>query len=318
MAQVSSTTLLNRLRYKHLLLIKLLDERRSLHQVAQAMSISQPAASRMLREIETSFDSQLFVREATGVAPTQLGTILVQFAHNALTRLDRCSEDLQRYRSGDSGVLAVGAIMGSAPNLVARAVIELKQIRPLLRIRLMGETSDQVLNLLSRSQIDMAIARFSSALQHNEFHFESLGNERLAAVVRHDHILTNQTAPVLADLLEEWSWVIQPVETPARQALEKELEHRGLVSPRDIVECGSIFAALQLVKQSNAILVMAETVVSDYLEIGTVTKLPISLGEVMAPFGIVTRRGEIPTEAGRQFISLLRGSSDDVFGQRYS
>ncbi|MES1935872.1 LysR family transcriptional regulator [Salinisphaera hydrothermalis] len=306
MALVSRTTLLNRLRYKHLLLIRLLDERRNLHRVAEAMNISQPAATRMLREIETTFDSQLFTRDAKGVTPTRLGSVLIQFAHNALTRLDRCAEELQRYRSGDGGELAIGAIMGAAPDLVAEAVIEMKQDRPLLRIRLMGETSDQLLDLLSRSQIDMAIARFSSALQHNEFDFEPLGNERMIAVVRRDHALVNAPTPPLADLLEDWPWLLQPVETPARQALEKELEQRGLVSPRDVVECGSIFAALQLVKRSDAILVMAESVVRDYLEFGVLTALPVSLGEALAPFGILTRRGERLSEAGHQFAAVVR------------
>lgn len=306
MALVSRTTLLNRLRYKHLLLIRLLDERRNLHRVAEAMNISQPAATRMLREIETTFDSQLFTRDAKGVTPTRLGSVLIQFAHNALTRLDRCAEELQRYRSGDGGELAIGAIMGAAPDLVAQAVIEMKQDRPLLRIRLMGETSDQLLDLLSRSQIDMAIARFSSALQHNEFDFEPLGNERIVAVVRHDHALAADPAPQLTDLLEDWPWLLQPVETPARQALEKELEQRGLVSPRDVVECGSIFAALQLIKRSDAILVMAESVVRDYLDFGVLKALPISLGEALAPFGLLTRRGERQSEAGRQFAAIVQ------------
>ncbi|RJS93845.1 LysR family transcriptional regulator [Salinisphaera sp. Q1T1-3] len=292
-------------------MIRLLDERRNLHRVAEAMNMSQPAATRMLREIETTFDSTLFTREARGVVPTGLGEVLIGFARNALTRLDRCAGELQRYRDGDGGELVVGAIMGAAPDLVARAVIDMKRQRPLLRIRLMGETSDQLLDLLARSRIDMAIGRYAAALQHNEFDFEPLANERMIVVVRHDHALAGTSRLDLARLLEDWPWLVQPMATPARQAFEKELERRGLVSPRDTIECGSIFAALQLVRRGDGILVMSESVVRDYLDMGLIVRLPVQLDEVMAPFGILTRRGEALSTSARQFAELVRTIAAD-------
>lgn len=301
-----SSDLLNRLRYKHLLLIRLLDEHRNLHRVAEAMHMSQPAATRMLREIEILFDSRLFSRQARGVAPTPLGQLLADFAHNALTRLDRCAEELRRYRDGNRGELVIGAIMGAAPDLVARSITDLKRQRPLLRIRLMGETSDQLVELLAHSRIDMAIARYASALEHNAFEFEPLANERMIAVVRREHPLAGEAALDLARLLEDWPWLVQPVTTPARQAFEKDLERRGFVSPRDIVECGSIFAALQLVQRSDAILVMSEAVVRDHLHMGAITVLPIRFDQAMTPFGILTRRGERISEAAQEFAALVR------------
>ncbi len=260
--------LLNRLRYKHLLLIALLDEHRNLHQVARVLNMSQPAATRMLREIEATFECRLFERTTRGVQPTRLGEVLIEFAHGALNRLNRCAESLHRHQLGDQGQLVLGAIMGAAPDLVAEAVIEMKRQRPLLQVRLLGETSDQLVELLAQNKIDIAIARYVTALQHNQFDFESLGNETMLAVVRHDHPLADEATLSLATLLEAWPWILQPLESPARQVLEKEFELAGLMSPRDIIECGSIFAALQLVKRSDGVLVMPESVLRDYLAIG--------------------------------------------------
>ncbi|MFC0337881.1 DNA-binding transcriptional regulator, LysR family [Kushneria avicenniae] len=298
--------LLNRLRYKHLRLMALLDEQRNLHRVAVILNMSQPAATRMLHDIENIFACTLFERTPRGVQPTDTGEVLIEFAHGALNRLDRCATSLQRHQLGDQGQLAIGAVMGAAPDLVAEAVIELKRQRPLLQVRLLGETSDQLVELLTQNRIDMAIARHVTALQHNLFDFEPLGNERMLAVVRQGHPLAGAGKVALAETLEQWPWILQPIESPARQALEKEFEMAGLMSPRDIIECGSIFAALQLVRCSDSILVMAESVLRDYLHTGMIIPLPLSLGRTLPPYGIMTRREEPLSEPMQQLCAHLR------------
>lgn len=302
--------LLSRLRYKHLLLVATLGRLRNLHQTSAAMHMSQPAATRMLSEIEKVFGSRLFERAARGMTPTAVGEMLIEFADNALTRLDRCAEEIQRYQLGGRGQLTVGTIMGAAPDLVAQAVIQMKRERPMLQIRLMGETSDQLVELLEEGKIDIAIARYATSLQHNQFDFEPLGDETLVTAVRRDHPLCrHESLPPLSQLLEEWPWLLQPMATPARQALEKEFETAGLVSPRDIIECGSIFAALQLVQQSDCLMVMSETVLRDHLDAGLITTLPLSLGRALTPFGILTRKDTFYGEPISGFCEILRRSA---------
>jgi LysR substrate binding domain. len=73
--------------------------------------------------------------------------------------------------------LTVGAIMGAAPDLLAMAVAALKTESPLLNVRILGETSDQVVQLLHRREVDLALGRLTSPLQHNDFSFEPLARE---------------------------------------------------------------------------------------------------------------------------------------------
>ena len=44
----------------------------------------------------------------------------------------------------------------------------------LLAVRILGETSDQLLDLLQRRELDLAVGRFSAPMQHNRFDFEPL------------------------------------------------------------------------------------------------------------------------------------------------
>ncbi len=94
--------------------------------------------------------------------------------------------------------MTVGAIMGAAPDLLAMAVAALKTERPLLNVRILGETSDQVVQLLHRREVDLALGRLTNPLQHNDFSFEPLARETLLLVVRTAHPLAQRSVHHLA------------------------------------------------------------------------------------------------------------------------
>jgi len=60
--------LIFRLRFRHLELIQSLGATGSLHKTARSMNLSQPAISKALVEIESSFGFHLFERSPAGVA----------------------------------------------------------------------------------------------------------------------------------------------------------------------------------------------------------------------------------------------------------
>jgi DNA-binding transcriptional LysR family regulator len=178
-----SRSLLNRLRYKHLHMLVTLSTSQNLHRASQSLNMSQPAATRMLHEIEDMFGCDLFERLPRGMRPTALGQELIHFAESALSGLDRCAEDLMARQQGGYGYLSIGTIMGAAPDLVMDSIAEIKSLNPQLRIRIMGDTSDQVIQLLEQGRIDLAIARRNAATDSEHYVFEQLGNERLLVVV---------------------------------------------------------------------------------------------------------------------------------------
>ncbi len=119
--------------------------------------------------------------------PTALGQELIRFAELALCGLDRCAEDLLARQQGGYGYLSIGTIMGAAPDLVMDSIARIKALNPQLRIRIMGDTSDQVIQLLEQGRIDLAIARRNAATDSEHYAFEQLGNERLLVVVHAGH-----------------------------------------------------------------------------------------------------------------------------------
>lgn len=299
-------SLLNRLRYKHLHMLAVLGSSQNLHRASLTLSMSQPAATRMLREIEDMFGCHLFERLPRGMRPTALGRQLVKFAEASLNGLDRCAEDLALRQKGGYGYLSIGTIMGAAPDLVMTTVARVKAENPQLRLRVMGDTSDQLLKLLEQRRIDLAIARRNYVSGEDPYVFEELGNERLVLVVRSGHPLARRRKMLWAELVNDWPWILQPTSSPARIALDQHLDHLSLPVPSDITECSSVYSMQQLIQLTDAIMLLSESALKDYLRMGLVKALPIRLDIPMAPFGILTRAHEAPTQEQKHFIDLLR------------
>ena len=307
--------LINRLRLKHWALLAALAETRTLHEAATRISVTQPSATKMLADIELAFQFPLFERHSRGLRPTPLGEEVVAYARQSQASLARFIEGLEVKRRGGHGQLVIGAIMGAAPDLVARAVAQIKQQRPLLNIRMVGETSDQISTLLERHDIELAVGRFASLLQHNLFDFTPLSNEVMQAVVRRGHALVRHKKPQLATLMD-LPWVLQPVTSPARQLLEEEFAKARLSTPPNVVECASVFATLQLLQTSDAVAVLPESVVRDHVKAGLLRVLPITIGSDLKGFGVLTRKGEALSEIAATFVALLHQFAEPVTAPR--
>ena len=303
---ISTQHLLSRLRFKQLALLAALGDHGNLHRAAEAVHVAQPSATKMIHDLESIFGFALFERLPRGMQPTELGAEVLAFANRLIVDLDRFAQDLDNKRQGGYGQLIVGAIMGAAPDVVAHAVAELKRSRPRLVVKLLGETSDEILSLLAQRKIDLAVGRYSNILQHNDLDYEVLGNEILCIVARQDHPLS-QVRNLKLRSLSDAAWILQPLTSPARQIMEQEFGEAGLMTPTDVVECRSIFATLQLVQTSDAITVLPESVVRDHLGARLLVRLPLAVGKNLPGFGILTRRGEPVSSAATGFMEILRG-----------
>lgn len=102
-----------------------------------------------------------------------------------------------------------------------------------------------------------------------------------------------------------WSagpWILQPITSPARGLFEDELARASLTTPADIVECASIFATLQLLQNGEAVAMLPESVVRDYLR----AQLLIEIGKSLSGCGLLRRKFETLSEPAEYFIALLR------------
>lgn len=306
MDPLSSAGLLGWLRFKHLVLLTTLDRSRNLHAAARAMHLSQPAASKMLRDLEGFFGFALFERLPRAMLPTELGEPVIRHAWRLLNEADRLVSDINDLRAGGYGRLLIGAIAAAAPEILPAAIARLKRERPRLSVHLQEQTSDRLLVELEYKRLDLVIGRLTHVSQHNQFDFEPLRDEPLRVVVRRDHPLTRGVAVPSLATLARWPWILHPLTSPMRGVFETALAAEGVTSPDNVVETTSIQTTLQLLLDSDMLAVLPRSVLRRPLESGQYVLLERIIGKPLDYYGIITRRDETLPSTARALIEHLR------------
>jgi DNA-binding transcriptional LysR family regulator len=91
------------LKLRHLQLLFALDQFRHLGRAAEFLSLTQPAVSKSLAEIERMIGLDLFVRSSRGTETTAYGATVVRFARSVLADFARTRDEIAAVASGSAG-----------------------------------------------------------------------------------------------------------------------------------------------------------------------------------------------------------------------
>lgn len=302
---LSDSALLMRLRTRQLLLLEALGRERNLGRAAAALGMSQPAATRLLQQAEDTVGVPLFKRLARGMEPTPSGEVLVRYARQSLVDFRFARQQLAALRSGLHGVLRVGTVAGALPQLLAPALAEYKRAHPRVAVSLVVETSDVMLGLLEKGDVDLVLGRPTTRHDEEELEVQPLLAEPQVAVGRAEHPLLAKEGLVLADLVR-WPWVLQPPGSPQRAPFEAALRDAGLHARLDITESASTVAATVLLEASDMLAIMPASLAAHYARLGVLQVLPIELPLQVPPIHLVLRRHRELPPAAVAFVETLR------------
>jgi len=301
--------LLSRLRMRQLQLLIALDDRRSLHKAASALSMTQSAASKALRELETMLDAPLFERSKSGMVPNQFGHCVIRYARLLAKDLTSLCEDVAEIRSGRGSRLAIGTIMGAIPDIVVPAVNSLQASQPNLSIEVVEDTSTRMLARLDEGQLDLVIGRAAVSSDPSKYRYRALGTEPVSVVVGSAHPAMRKKKLELADLAGH-RWITYPLHMPLHALLERELTRGGLSMPVNTISTASTFVTVTLLNDNDDLVSILPTDIARLFERhGMLRILPITLQSQSQSFGIVTREGSVQSPAATQFIHLVEANA---------
>ena len=302
-----------RLKTRQLLLLVALDEEGNIHRAADALSMSQPAASKLLRELEEMLDAPLFERMPRGMRPTLYGEVMIRHARSVVGSLDQAREEVLALKSGQLGRVAVGTITSPAVSLLPAAIAQVKQQHPGLSVSVEIDSSNVLLESLAQDKLDLVIVRLS--VEHDKLHFryEPLAEEQALAVARSGHPLLAAPSLTLADVVDA-SWVVPPAQSVLRHRFELMFQRQSLAPPSNVVESAELLFVTSLLSQSAMLAVLAAEVAHYYAAHGLLSILPLDMPLRMDDFGIITRTGQLLSPASTQVVRALKQVAGELYG----
>jgi DNA-binding transcriptional LysR family regulator len=297
-----------RLRTRHLLLLTSIGEEGNIHKAAELLDMSQPAASRLLSDLEEIIGSQLFDRLPRGVRANWYGRAMIRHARIALASLSEAADEIELLKAGQTGQVNIGAISGPAISFIPRAIAAVVKEYPLVRVHLSVDSSDHLLEALQAGSIEMMVGRLLERHDASKFEYRRLADEPVCAIVRRNHPLLDRGEIRMNDLANA-AWIVPPVGSILRHRFDLMFRNAGHHSPQQIIEATSPMVITRMLEETDHLAVIARDVADYYSACELVSILPVTLSCDMDSFGIITRRNWLLSPAACELCDAIEGAA---------
>ncbi|OJF94377.1 LysR family transcriptional regulator [Pararhizobium antarcticum] len=301
------------LKISHLRLILAIEDHGQISAAADSLSISQPAASRMLGEIESILKAPLCARIARGVELTQYGKALARRARTIFLELRETAREINELKTGSGGSVSLGSVTGPALNLAVPAIRQVSTAYPGIEINIQIENSTVLVRELLAARHDFVIGRIPDDINPRLFNLVEIGAEDVCLIVREGHPLLDKDVIVPGDL-PGYDWVFQPQGTLLRRAVEDSFLSAGVPLPSTIINTSSIILTISIVCNTNAVAPVARDVANlisgNGSQAGQIRVLPTTFDIQIRPYSLITAKGRaLPPSAKLLYDLILKQST---------
>ncbi|MFO1326675.1 MAG: LysR substrate-binding domain-containing protein [Rubrivivax sp.] len=157
---------------------------------ADLMRVTQPAVSRLLRDLQHALGLTLFDRRGTRLVPTSEAIALYDEVQRSFVGLDRIAAVAQALGSSRTGTLRVAGLPALANGFLPRFAARFLHERPGLHLELHGLVSHLVLDWVAAGQCDVGFA--AAPVEHAGVVTDKMPPVRLVAIVPAGHRLARK------------------------------------------------------------------------------------------------------------------------------
>lgn len=277
---------------------------------ADRLSLTQPAVSRTLADLETILNARLMERTRSGITLTAEGETFLRYASSSLSALDQGIQQVARSRRDGRQSVNVGVLPNVAAGVLPCAIRLFKAKQRDVLVRIVTGTNHALTQALRQGEIDFMVGRLASPEDMSGLRFEPLFQEDLVAVVRRDHPLFGKSDPIeIAALLNAHTVLLPAPGTIIREDAEQLLLSIGGSELADVVETRSVEFGRAYVAQTTAIWITPRGTVALDIDSGSLMTLPLDTNTTKGAVGITTRQGMRLSSLAHKLAAIIRQSA---------
>lgn len=217
-------------------------------------NVSQPTLSAQVKKLEERLGTPLFERTNKRVMLTVFGVKVIESARRILSEWDLITETAETARDPFSGRYRLAAFPTLACYLFPGLVPRIKELLPATRLVLVEEKSDILLERLRQGKLDAAF--LALPLPHEEFHIQSLFEDKFFVAASPGHVLAKQKSVDARTLTQHELLLLEEGHCLRDQALEI-CELMGVADDTDI-RATSLETLRNMVRADSGVTLMPE------------------------------------------------------------
>lgn len=290
---------------RHLEQLAVIIEAETLQDAADIIGTSQPALSRMIKNLEARIGLPLFERDTKPHKATRIGLELADQGRAIRSAQRRARECVDFISKGNSGVLKLGVPPFLCRRLVSEAVAEFVAERSIAHIELVPDYFAGLHERLVQNVIDVIIAP-SKHVEHRTARLllEPLFEDTNVVIGRAGHPLFRK-ARISSRDLEAVTWIGHSDSSVLRYDMETALKLLGVGHMHLAFQSGSADAIIEVLRKTDCLTILPRYAIrsdgSDGLETG-----PIDLPNALQTVCMITLADRGESELTTDFKAHLR------------
>ena len=257
---------------KYISLIKVA-ELGSFTRAAEALSLSQPAVTQHIKQLEDTFEISLFTRSRGNLQLTKEGEVVVKYAKRMAAMENNLAQELrnekERIRS-----LNVGITHTAESSVIIEALAGYVSRIDSLNLKILTGTTESLSRMLNNYELDFAFVEKENP--SDSLMYTALGTDKIVLAVAPEHPLAKHDMITIPELMQE-RLILRLPDSNTRNLFVSSLESQNL-SLDDfnvVIEIDSVATIKDLIRRNFGVSVMAKSACMDEYLKGKLALLPI-------------------------------------------
>ncbi|WP_127585789.1 LysR family transcriptional regulator [Paenibacillus koleovorans] len=231
----------------HLKIFATIVEHKSLNKAAQSLTISQPALSRKINQLEEELGVLLFERKGKRLELTRIGQICYETALEMRKLEERLLRTISEYHTPGKSSIKIGASLTTLQSTLPELIALYTKDYPETDISAVTGKTHEIVSLVKDKKVDLGLV--ASTIDQPELHSVSLFEDHLCLVLPAHHPWSGQSGIEIGDL-QHLPMILFSKGTWYRILMD-ELFLRYSVAPDVKMEIDSFEAIIRLVSTCN-------------------------------------------------------------------
>lgn len=274
---------------------------RSMGKAAVALSVSQPAISKVISDMERGLGVRLLDRNPRGVEPTIFARVLLDRSLLAFDELKQAVEQIGFLANPTTGELRIGSTIAIATGFMPAVIDRLSRQYPKMVFHLSAGEAAMTYRTLEERSVDLVVAPIFAKIDEELLHAEILYDEPLVVVAGGQSAWARRRKIGLADLAEA-AWTLPPIESLYGSVVAEAFRASGLDVPRATVFTSVTAARNALLATGRFVSIVQGSVMRFNLNHPAFKVLPIDLPTTRRPIGVITLKARTLNPVAQLFI----------------
>ena len=267
---------------------------------AELIGVTQPAVSRLIRDLEGEIAMTLFERTGVGLRATPEAVALYREVERSFIGLDRVARSVADIRQRRPGVLRLAASIAPALHALPKVMAAFHRDWPGVGLSLHALPSAEVLDRAGSNQVDFGIADAPS--EAPGVTIELVGNLEFVCVLPIEHRLTAKHSVTPQDIAGEPLLMVSS-DRPQHNTIVNALKTSG-ITPKIVIEASSNSPICALVAEGVGVSIVDPITASAYRDHGVALRK--FLPEIPYALKLIYPANRSLSEQGQSFVHLLR------------